>query len=79
MYGHRQISICRGGPAADSLRTLVVDVRILIALDWYCGKFRFIGQIAAQPLPSPGGQCHQLKDSISKYQKGAAIIVQNTT
>jgi len=31
-----QISICRGGPAADSLRTQVVDVRILIALDWYC-------------------------------------------
>ena len=27
----------------------------------------------------PEGQCHKLKDSISKYQKGTAIIVQNTT
>ena len=27
----------------------------------------------------PPGQCHKLKDSISKYQKGTAIIVQNTT
>ena len=28
-----QISICRDGPAANSLRTLAVDVRILIVLD----------------------------------------------
>ena len=27
----------------------------------------------------PPGQCHKLKDSISKNQKGTAIIVQNTT
>ena len=39
-----QISICRGGPAAGSLPTPVVDVRILIALDRYCVKFRFVGQ-----------------------------------
>jgi len=27
--------VSRGGPAADSLRTLAVDVHILIVLGWY--------------------------------------------
>ena len=36
--------IGRDGPAADSLRTRVLDGRILIALDRYSFKFRFIEQ-----------------------------------
>ena len=50
MYGPRQISICRGGPAADSLRTLVLDVRILIVLDWY-----YLANFDLSGRPSSGG------------------------
>ena len=35
---------CRGGPAADSLRTLAIIQRILIVLRPYCGKLLYIVQ-----------------------------------
>ena len=37
---------CRVGPAANSLRTRVLNERILIVLESYCVKFRFIEEFA---------------------------------
>ena len=39
----------RDGPAANSSPTLAINARILIVLESYCGKFRFIELLLAPP------------------------------
>ena len=53
-----------------------------VCLLWMLAVLRLLVPFEIQSdwsMQPPPPQCHKLKDSISKYQKGTAIIVQNTT
>ena len=62
----------REGPAANSLPTPAVDTDILIVLDLYCFKFRFIGLFAThQACPrGEGGPPERSEDTAGRMRDG---------
>ena len=67
-----KFSNSRDGPAANSSRTLEVDVRILIVPDRYDFKYRFIEQFAThQAFPrGEGGPPERSEDTAGRMRDG---------